>query len=165
MNAYAAPPIQWKKQKIPLWRGQTPLPMYPYRCTACGHKFEKIQSFSAEPETICPKCGGPLARILTAPGLNFKGAGWYINDYAPKGSSSSDSSSDSSSSDSSSSASDSASDSKSDSKKPSDNGPTKSSDKPAASSAGESSASSPTAAPSSTPSSAPSSTPSSTSTS
>jgi putative FmdB family regulatory protein len=70
------------------------LPLYAYRCTSCGNKFEKIQNFSAEPETICPKCGNAtLIRPLTAPRLNFKGAGWYINDYASK---SSDSSSESS---------------------------------------------------------------------
>lgn len=69
------------------------MPLYPYRCTKCGHRFEKIQSFSSEPETICPQCGGALERLLTAPGLQFKGAGWYVNDYASKGSSSSDSSS------------------------------------------------------------------------
>ena len=70
------------------WR-QKNLPLYPYRCTQCGHRFEKIQSFSAEPEKECPKCQGLLERPLTAPGLQFKGAGWYVNDYAPKGGSSS----------------------------------------------------------------------------
>lgn len=58
--------------------------MYPYRCTQCGHRFEKIQSFSAEPEKVCPQCGGPVERQLTAPRFQFKGAGWYVNDYAPK---------------------------------------------------------------------------------
>jgi putative FmdB family regulatory protein len=62
------------------------VPMYPYRCTQCGHRFEKIQSFSAEPEKECPKCGGVLERPLTAPRLHFKGAGWYVNDYAAKSS-------------------------------------------------------------------------------
>ncbi|MGA8741756.1 MAG: FmdB family zinc ribbon protein [Terracidiphilus sp.] len=66
------------------------MPLYAYRCTTCGNKFEKIQNFSAEPETICPKCGNAtLIRPLTAPRLNFKGAGWYINDYASKSSESS----------------------------------------------------------------------------
>ena len=69
------------------------MPLYPYRCTQCGHRFEKIQSFSAEPEKECPKCHGLLERPLTAPGLQFKGAGWYVNDYAPKSSSSSSESS------------------------------------------------------------------------
>jgi putative FmdB family regulatory protein len=64
------------------------LPLYEYRCTQCGHRFEKIQSFSAEAEVECPKCGGPLERPLTAPAFQFKGAGWYVNDYAPKAASS-----------------------------------------------------------------------------
>jgi putative FmdB family regulatory protein len=66
------------------------LPLYPYRCTQCGHRFEKIQKFGAKPEKVCPECGGALERPLTAPGLKFKGAGWYVNDYASKGSSSKD---------------------------------------------------------------------------
>jgi len=60
------------------------LPLYEYRCTQCGHRFEKIQSFSSAPEVECPKCHGKLERPLTAPALQFKGAGWYVNDYAPK---------------------------------------------------------------------------------
>ena len=62
------------------------MPLYAYRCTACGHKFEKIQKFGAKQEKVCPKCGGVLERPLTAPALNFKGAGWYVNDYAAKSS-------------------------------------------------------------------------------
>ena len=63
------------------------MPLYEYRCTKCGHRFEKIQSFNAEPEHECPKCHGPLIRPLTAPAFQFKGAGWYVNDYAHKSSS------------------------------------------------------------------------------
>jgi putative FmdB family regulatory protein len=62
------------------------LPLYAYRCTQCNHKFEKIQNFSAQPESECPQCKGLLERPLTAPGLSFKGAGWYVNDYAGKSS-------------------------------------------------------------------------------
>jgi putative FmdB family regulatory protein len=62
------------------------LPLYPYRCTQCGHRFEKIQHFNSKPEKVCPKCGGALERPLTAPGLKFKGSGWYVNDYPAKGS-------------------------------------------------------------------------------
>ena len=64
------------------------MPLYPYRCTQCGYKFEKIQHFSAAPEKTCPQCGGALERLLTAPGLQFKGSGWYVSDYAAKSSSS-----------------------------------------------------------------------------
>jgi putative FmdB family regulatory protein len=60
--------------------------LYAYRCTQCGHRFEKIQNFSAEPELECPNCHGVLERPLTAPRLHFKGAGWYVNDYAAKSS-------------------------------------------------------------------------------
>ncbi len=65
---------------------KTTLPLYAYRCTQCGHRFEKIQNFSSEPELVCPKCQGVLERPLTAPRLHFKGAGWYVNDYAAKSS-------------------------------------------------------------------------------
>jgi putative FmdB family regulatory protein len=70
------------------FEGIKDLPLYPYRCTKCGHRFEKIQHFGAEPEKVCPKCGGVLERTLTAPGFHFKGAGWYVNDYASKSSNS-----------------------------------------------------------------------------
>jgi len=63
--------------------------LYEYRCTSCGYRFEKIQKVSETPETVCPKCGGELIRPLTAPALQFKGSGWYINDYSSKSSGSS----------------------------------------------------------------------------
>lgn len=44
--------------------------------------MEKIQSFNDPPEKICPKCGGELERLISAPAIQFKGAGWYVNDYA-----------------------------------------------------------------------------------
>ena len=57
------------------------MPLYAYRCTQCGHRFEKIQNFSSKQELVCPVCQGVLERPLTAPRLHFKGAGWYVNDY------------------------------------------------------------------------------------
>jgi len=32
----------------------------------------------------CPRCGGKVERLLTAPAIQFKGAGWYVTDYAGK---------------------------------------------------------------------------------
>ncbi len=58
------------------------MPLYPYRCTKCGYQFEKIQHFNSELEKKCPQCGGALERVLTVPGLQFKGSGWYVTDYA-----------------------------------------------------------------------------------
>jgi putative FmdB family regulatory protein len=63
------------------------MPIYEYRCHSCGKKFEALQKFSDEPLTVHPECGGgPVDRLLSAPALQFKGSGWYVNDYA-KGSS------------------------------------------------------------------------------
>ena len=62
------------------------MPLYAYRCTQCGHRFEKIQNFSSEQESVCHMCQGVLERPLHAPRLHFKGAGWYVNDYAAKSS-------------------------------------------------------------------------------
>lgn len=61
------------------------MPLYEYRCKACGHQFEKIQSFSAPEEKECPVCKGEVERLISAPAIQFKGAGWYVNDYAGKG--------------------------------------------------------------------------------
>ena len=78
------PPSRYNRGRVPLVpEASSTLPLYEYRCTQCGNRFEKIQNFSAQPETECPKCHGVLERPLNAPALQFKGAGWYINDYAP----------------------------------------------------------------------------------
>ena len=64
------------------------MPLYEYRCEACGHQFEVIQKFSDEPIAVCPKCGsGPVVKLLSSPAFQFKGTGWYITDYARKGTS------------------------------------------------------------------------------
>jgi putative FmdB family regulatory protein len=62
-----------------------PVPLYEYQCTACGHRFEKIQSFTSPELSECPVCKGKLERPLSAPAFQFKGAGWYVTDYAGKG--------------------------------------------------------------------------------
>ena len=61
------------------------MPLYEYRCLKCGHQFEKIQSFSAPDEKECPVCKGEVERLISAPAFQFKGAGWYVTDYAGKG--------------------------------------------------------------------------------
>jgi len=62
------------------------MPLYEYRCDACGHQFEKIQRFSDDPISVCPNCGaGPVVKLLSSPAIQFKGSGWYITDYARKG--------------------------------------------------------------------------------
>lgn len=58
------------------------MPIYEYKCEACAHTFEIIQKFSDEPITSCVACSGPVHRVLSPPGLVFKGSGWYVTDYA-----------------------------------------------------------------------------------
>ena len=60
------------------------MPLYEYQCDACGSRFEVIQKFS-EVSDACRKCGkGPVHRLQSAPGIQFKGTGWYVTDYAKK---------------------------------------------------------------------------------
>lgn len=62
------------------------MPMYEYECTACGHRFERIQKFSDLPVDECPNCGEhKVQKLLSSPAIQFKGTGWYITDYAKKG--------------------------------------------------------------------------------
>jgi putative FmdB family regulatory protein len=57
------------------------MPLYEYECTTCHKHTEKIQKFSDPEITICPHCGGPLERVLSAPAVSFKGGGWYADGY------------------------------------------------------------------------------------
>lgn len=57
------------------------MPLYEYECTACHRHTEKIQKFSDPEITICPHCGGPLERVLSAPAVSFKGGGWFADGY------------------------------------------------------------------------------------
>jgi len=62
------------------------MPMYEYECAACGHRFERIQKFSDPPVDECPNCGErKVQKLVSSPAIQFKGSGWYINDYAKKG--------------------------------------------------------------------------------
>ena len=104
------------------------MPTYDYRCDTCEHTFELFQSFAEDPLSTCTieVCNGPgngtVRKIFSAPGISFKGSGFYKNDNRSKSTSSS-SSSESKSTSSDSSVSDSkAKDSSSSSPKGSSNG-------------------------------------------
>jgi putative FmdB family regulatory protein len=58
------------------------MPLYEYECTTCHRRTEKIQKFSDPELTVCPHCGGPLERTITAAAVSFKGGGWYKDGYA-----------------------------------------------------------------------------------
>jgi len=60
------------------------VPLYEYKCTKCHKKTEKIESVAGPHLKKCPLCGGKVERLLGAPAIQFKGAGWYVTDYAGK---------------------------------------------------------------------------------
>ena len=57
------------------------MPLYEYKCGSCGNVFEVIQKFSDQPLTVHESCGGALERLISTSALQFKGSGWYVNDY------------------------------------------------------------------------------------
>jgi putative FmdB family regulatory protein len=67
------------------------VPLYEYKCLKCGRHTDKIESVSGPHLRKCPHCGGKVESVITAPSIQFKGAGWYVNDYGGKKSSGGDS--------------------------------------------------------------------------
>ena len=58
------------------------MPIYAYKCDACGHTMDALQKMSDAPLTDCPHCGKPaLHKQLTAAGFQLKGSGWYATDF------------------------------------------------------------------------------------
>jgi putative FmdB family regulatory protein len=50
----------------------------------CGRNTEKIENVAGPHLKKCPHCGGKVESVITAPSIQFKGAGWYVNDYGTK---------------------------------------------------------------------------------
>ncbi len=58
------------------------MPIYEYRCTACGHKDDHLQKVTEAPLTKCPACGKrKYQKQLSAAGFQLKGSGWYVTDF------------------------------------------------------------------------------------
>jgi len=63
------------------------MPIYAYKCGACGHAKDVLQKISDTPLTVCPACGAEtFSKQLTAPGFQLKGSGWYATDFKNSGS-------------------------------------------------------------------------------
>ena len=61
------------------------MPIYEYRCEACGHQEEFLQRVSEPPFTECPVCHKPtFQKLLSAAGFQLKGSGWYATDFKSK---------------------------------------------------------------------------------
>lgn len=60
------------------------MPIYEYQCETCNHQFEVKQKFSDQPIESCVKCGKGVRKLISSPGIMFKGTGWYVTDYSNK---------------------------------------------------------------------------------
>jgi putative FmdB family regulatory protein len=61
------------------------MPIYEYRCGACGHQLEALQKMTDAPLRKCPECGkSQLKRLVSAPQFRLKGSGWYETDFKNK---------------------------------------------------------------------------------
>jgi putative FmdB family regulatory protein len=58
------------------------MPIYAYKCGACGHAKDVLQKISDAPLTVCPACGAEaFSKQITAAGFQLKGSGWYVTDF------------------------------------------------------------------------------------
>ena len=63
------------------------MPIYEYKCAACGHQEEHLQKVSEKPLAKCPACGKKkYQKQLSAAGFQLKGSGWYATDFKGGGS-------------------------------------------------------------------------------
>jgi putative FmdB family regulatory protein len=62
------------------------MPIYEYRCLACGHQFELMQKFSDPPAQACNVCSGEVQKLISRSAFHLKGSGWYVTDYGRNGS-------------------------------------------------------------------------------
>jgi putative FmdB family regulatory protein len=63
------------------------MPIYAYKCSACGFAKDQLQKLSDPPLSDCPACGKPsYTKQLTAAGFQLKGSGWYATDFKGGGS-------------------------------------------------------------------------------
>ena len=58
------------------------MPIYEYRCDACGHYLDALQKIADAPLRDCPSCeASALRRLVSAPNFRLKGSGWYETDF------------------------------------------------------------------------------------
>ena len=60
------------------------MPLYEYKCLKCERTTEKIESVKGPHVKKCPHCGGKVEALISRSAIQFKGAGWYVTDYAGK---------------------------------------------------------------------------------
>jgi len=69
-------------QAVSSFCGKNIMPIYAYRCEACGFAKDVLQKMSDAPLSQCPECGKDAFRKqVTAAGFQLKGSGWYVTDF------------------------------------------------------------------------------------
>jgi putative FmdB family regulatory protein len=62
------------------------MPIYEYRCAACGFQSEYLRKVTDPDLSVCPQCGQDAFRkLVTAAGFQLKGSGWYATDFKHRG--------------------------------------------------------------------------------
>ena len=61
------------------------MPIYEYYCERCHDEFEVTQKITDDPLKECPRCQGPVRKLISQSSFVLKGSGWYLTDYARKG--------------------------------------------------------------------------------
>jgi len=61
------------------------MPIYEYRCSACGHQIEVIQKMGQRPLRKCSECSGRLEKLISRAAFLLRGGGWYAEGYAKDG--------------------------------------------------------------------------------
>jgi hypothetical protein len=58
------------------------MPIYAYKCDACGFAKDVLQKMSDDALSDCPSCGkADFKKQVTAAGFQLKGSGWYVTDF------------------------------------------------------------------------------------
>ena len=60
------------------------MPLYEFQCAACQIVHEVMQKFSDAPMAECPRCQGPVSKLISMSSFALKGSGWYTTDYKRK---------------------------------------------------------------------------------
>src|SRR5512139_2056890 len=57
------------------------MPIYEYECRRCKEIFEIFHKIDDACKVACPKCLGPVRKLISATNFVLKGSGFYVNDY------------------------------------------------------------------------------------
>jgi putative FmdB family regulatory protein len=60
------------------------MPIYEYQCDQCNEVFEIFHKIDEDCSVACPKCLGPVKKLVSATNFVLKGSGFYVNDYPSK---------------------------------------------------------------------------------